>query len=226
MNNNKYYGDDDLVVNTTSRIPVCLCLDVSGSMYNCISELEEGVEKFYDAIRKSSQASNSCEIAIVTFESRVEILEDYTTIDAKQKLHLTASGGTDMTGGVLKSLELLNNRKDKYRANGVDYYQPWLVIMSDGEPNDRRSIVSVQETVKKMESEKKLTVFAIGIGPDVDMQVLNGFSKRGALHLKNYNFEEFFEWLGKSVDTVSQSQIGDKVKLDTTGMDEWASIDS
>ena len=43
--NNKYMGEDDLVFNTAARVPVCLCLDVSGSMCDCIKELEEGILK-------------------------------------------------------------------------------------------------------------------------------------------------------------------------------------
>lgn len=56
------------------------------------------------------------------------------------------------------------------------------------------------------------------------MDVLNGFSSKKAKHLKDLKFSEFFEWLGKSVSTVSASKVGDKVKLDTAGMDDWAEI--
>ena len=30
--NNKHMGEDDLMINTSARLPVCLCLDTSGSM--------------------------------------------------------------------------------------------------------------------------------------------------------------------------------------------------
>ena len=45
----------DLVENPTARVPVCLCLDVSGSMSgDPINELNRGVKQFYDAIRNDS----------------------------------------------------------------------------------------------------------------------------------------------------------------------------
>ena len=82
--NHKFMGDDDLIYNTASRLPVCLCIDLSHSMLrviseegtvdtgrtefkdgqewriveggiNLISEVERGVNLFYDAIRNNDQ---------------------------------------------------------------------------------------------------------------------------------------------------------------------------
>ena len=50
---NQFLGEDDLVLNTASRIPVCLCLDVSSSMMGCIGELNSGVNEFYRAVRSN-----------------------------------------------------------------------------------------------------------------------------------------------------------------------------
>ena len=44
MNNNMLLRMEDLVNNPTPRVPVCLCLDVSGSMSgSAIDELNQGV---------------------------------------------------------------------------------------------------------------------------------------------------------------------------------------
>ena len=228
---NMYFGDDDLITNTSSRIPVCLCLDVSGSMYDCIGELEDGVNAFYDAVRKHDAAKDSCEIAVVTFGSTVQVLEDYSTVDRKSPLKLTANGGTPMAEGAEKALEILEARKNEYKANGVDYYQPWLVIITDGKPGDMEDIPAAQDRTRKLVEAKRLTLFPIAVGSDENpdkfravMDVLNGFGSKRAKHLKDLKFNEFFEWLGKSMSAVSASQVGDKVKLDTTGMDDWSEI--
>ena len=48
---------DDLVDNPTARVPVCLCLDTSGSMYGTpIQELNDGVRLFYEAISEDETA--------------------------------------------------------------------------------------------------------------------------------------------------------------------------
>ena len=33
------------------------------------------------------------------------------------------------------ALDMLESRKSEYSDSGVDYYQPWLVVMTDGQPN-------------------------------------------------------------------------------------------
>ncbi len=228
-----FFGEDDLITNTSSRLPVCLCLDISGSMQkdDAISALNEGVSAFYDAIRADEQARNSCEIAIVTFNSEVTVAEEFSTVDKKEKVCFKAEGGTALAHAVNKALDLLEERKNSYKANGVDYYQPWLVIITDGKPGDSDDVPEAQSRTRKLSEEKKLTLFPIAVGSDDNeskfrqvMDVLNGFSSKKAKHLKDLKFSEFFEWLGKSVSTVSASKVGDKVKLDTAGMDDWAEI--
>jgi uncharacterized protein YegL len=221
---NQYVGEDDeLVSNSSARIPVCLCVDVSGSMDGePIEELQNGIQAFYDAVKGNDQAKNACEICIVAFSNGASVIEDYSSVDKKESIHLSAEGGTDMGEGVELALKKLDERKQEYKKNGVEYYQPWLVLMSDGDPTD--DVAQAQAKTKQMQMSKKLSVFAIGIGDCCNLETLSGFTTRKALKLKGYKFEEFFEWLGKSVATVSQSQVGDTVKLDTAGIDDWGTL--
>lgn len=128
-----------------------------------------------------------------------------------------------MGSAVNLALDLLDARKKEYSSAGIDYYQPWLVLMTDGQPTD--SIDSaVQRSVQLLET-KKLTIFPIGIGASADMAVLGRFSpKRTPLRLKGLNFRTFFEWLSKSVSRVSQSIPGEAVPLDEKGLKGWAEL--
>ena len=57
MDNNLLVRLEDLINNPTARVPVCLCLDTSGSMDGQpINELNEGVRLFYEAIREDETA--------------------------------------------------------------------------------------------------------------------------------------------------------------------------
>lgn len=222
----KYLGEDDLITNTAPRVPVCLCLDTSSSMESCVDELEEGVKRFLFAVSEDAQAMASCELAIVTFDFNAKIKQEYTTVDKIPTLHFEAHGNTEINLGVAKSLGLLEERKREYKRNGVDYFQPWLVIMSDGEPTcSHEQLLKAQESTKKLEAEKKLVVFNVGIGEEADLDVLSGFSsKRKAKRLKDYNFNGFFEFLSKSISIVSRSKPEEAVKLDTSNFDDWATI--
>ncbi|UOE43380.1 vWA domain-containing protein [Agromyces larvae] len=218
-------GADDLVDNPTPRVPVSLCLDTSSSMQGPpIQELVRGVSLFYDAIDEDEDAHDSAEINIVEFNSTAGLVHDFASIERLQRISsLTANGTTAMGAGVNLALDTLENRKATYSASGVLYYQPWLVLMTDGAPTDNIDLAA--RRVTDLVNAKKLTVFPIGIGPGADMRTLARFSpNRPPLRLDRLKFKEFFEWLSKSVSRVSRSTPGDAVKLDLEGLAGWAEL--
>ena len=113
------------------------------------------------------------------------------------------------------ALDCLDTRKNEYKSAGVDYFQPWLVLMTDGAPNGssdelKRAISRTNE----LANNRGLTIFPIGIGSETDMACLAKFSPpRPPLRLKGTNFKGFFEWLSARVSRTSQSMPGDKIKL-------------
>lgn len=220
---------EDLVNNPTARIPVCLCLDVSGSMDGePIRELNEGVRMFYDAIHEDEVALYAAEVCIVTFGgNRAECITDFSGLERQPEPPiLSADGMTPMGEAVNLGLDLLEKRKKEYKSKGVDYYQPWLVLMTDGAPNGDANELSraIGRTVE-MVTNKKLSVFPIGIGVNADMNILARFSpKRSPLKLQGLKFREFFEWLSQSVSRTSQSIPGENVTLDIDGIKGWAEL--
>lgn len=218
-------GADDLVDNPTPRVPVSLCLDTSASMGGApINELVRGVNLFYDAIEEDDDAHDSAEINIVEFNSSAAMVHDFASIDRLQRIEtLNANGATSMGAGVSLALDSLEKRKATYSDSGVLYYQPWLVLMTDGGPTD--NIDAAVSRVVDLVENKKLTVFPIGIGERADMSTLARFSpSRPPLRLSGLKFQEFFEWLSKSVARVSRSTPGDTVKLDLEGLAGWAEL--
>lgn len=217
----------ELVENPTARIPVCLCLDSSLSMEGeAMDELNEGMKLFFNSVKDDDMAKWSAEVSIVSFGKDVKVVSDFCSIIDQQIPELVADGMTPMGEGVNLSLDLLEGRKREYSHNGVDYYQPWLILMTDGDPNgDPNELQRAIDRVFEMVNNKKLTVFAIGIGKHADMNVLGQFSpKRRPLKLKGLNFQQFFEWLSNSVSRVSQSMPGDVVELDVVALQDWATL--
>ena len=251
---------EDLELNPTPRVPICLCLDVSGSMgrvvggqtrdtgrrefrdgkwwrvvkggVTALKEMIEGVNLFYDNLLEDEVARYAAEICIVTFGDKAELVMDFANLDRqeeerKKKIDgLKAQGETSMGEAVNEALDCLEIRKQEYKEAGVDYYQPWLVLMTDGEPNgDATEFNRATSRTRELANSKKLTVFPIGIGDKADMDCLKKFSpKRPPLRLKGMNFKEFFEWLSQSVSRTSQSMPGDKIKLDLEGIKTWGEL--
>lgn len=221
-------GADDLVENPTPRVPVTLCLDTSGSMLgDKIRELVEGVNLFYNAIDTDDDAHDAAEVSIVEFNTGANLIQDFASVERLARIDvIEPTGATYLGEGVNLALDTLEKRKSIYSNAGVLYYQPWLVLMTDGQPNgDYATLERAVQRVTDLVEAKKLTVFPIGIGADADMDVLKRFSpNRDPLRLRGLSFKEFFEWLSKSVSRVSRSTPGDTVKLDLEGLVGWAEL--
>jgi len=245
--------EDDLVINPYPRVPICLCLDTSGSMgrtvggtrtgekifsdgqewnvvtggKSAISELQAGIVQFYDALRKDEIARYSAEVAIVTFDDKATCVEDFASIDRKAEVpKLSCRGNTAIGEGVNLALDLLEKRKEEYRKKGVDYYQPWLVLMTDGEPNgDREELFRAVSRTCESVNARKLTVIPIGIGSKADIEALNAFSpKMKAGRLQGMEFRNFFTWLSRSVSQTSRSVPGDEEPVNIEEMKKCMTI--
>lgn len=235
----------DLEENPTTRVPICLCLDVSDSMNRVIDgetrdtgkrefsdgkwwhiveggvtalqELKSGVNIFYDNLLDDDVAHFAAEICIVTFGGEAELIMDFANLDRQeaerqQKISgLKARGETPMGEAVNLALDCLEKRKEEYKNAGVDYWQPWLVLMTDGEANgDAADFERAVTRTNDLANHRKLSIFPIGIGDKADKDCLAKFSPLSSpLKFKGMDFKKFFEWLSASVSTVSQSMPGE-----------------
>ena len=216
-------AEADLIENPTPRVPIVLCLDTSGSMWGQpIEELSDGVNLFYQSIFDDEVARYSAEICIVTFgKGGIQRAADFGPVKKRPNLSFIAGGGTPMGWAVSEALDILEDRKQQYKDRGVDYHQPWLVLMTDGVPTDK--IDKSVKRVVKLVSRKRLVVFPIGIGDEADMDVLQRFSPiNSALRLKGLEFGKFFAWLSASVQMVSASTPQPEPKIDYGGVKDWA----
>jgi uncharacterized protein YegL len=188
-----------------------------------IEELNKGVKLFMEAILEDEMTRFSADISIVTFGQIVEEELKFGSIEEQETPTFYAGGLTPMGEAMLTSVELLDNRKKEYQKAGVDYFQPWLVIMSDGAPTDLVETEAAIKIVSKLYNDKKLILFPIGIGDRADMNKLSQFG-RPAAKLNGLKFKEFFEWLSQSVSIVSQSSPGETITLDEDGIKSWVTI--
>lgn len=220
-------GFDDLISNPSTRVPVILCLDVSGSMLGSpIVELNEGVRQFYTAIRSDDMAYYSAEIAVVTFGTNAECIENFSTLDCKEKMEdLRAGGRTPMGEAVNLAMDMLEERKESYKQCGIGYYQPWLILMTDGEPNgSAEELRTAMKRTTDAVNDGKLTIIPIGVGPDASLDCLQGFSPEiKPLQLNGLKFKQFFAWLGKSV-SVRSNNMGFGGMFTQKDIDDWNSL--
>jgi uncharacterized protein YegL len=222
--------------NPEPRCPAVLLLDTSGSMRGQpIQELNQGLRAFDTAVKADQLAALRVEVAIITFGGSVQAVDvrgggklrdfdaqqAFVTVDGFQPTTLSAGGSTLMGEAVRKGLELLSDRKEIYKQNSLDYFRPWIFLITDGKPTDEWQTAA--QRVKEEEARKGVMFFGVGV-EGADIGTLGQFSsQRPPLKLKGLAFGELFQWLSRSLSAVAHSQPGDQTPLPPVG---WAQVDT
>jgi len=204
----------EFAANPDPRCACVLLLDTSGSMDNApIQALNQGLQTFQTDIQEDPLAKRRVELAIVTFGGSVHKVQDFTSAGSFAAPTLAAGGGTPMGEAIVLGLQLVKNRKAEYKSNGVLYYQPWIFLITDGEPTDEWQ--SAAQMVQTEMSANALTFFAVGVG-GANMQILSMITPR-ALKLEGLKFKDLFLWLSQSQKRVSGSKPGQQTALPQIG---------
>lgn len=193
------------------RCPCALILDTSGSMSNePIEALNAGLRTLRDDLHGDNLAKKRVEIAIVEFNSTVRVVQDFVPAVDFQPPTLTASGTTDLVGGINQALDLIQRRKSKYHSSGVPFYRPWAFLITDGMATGYEQVA---ERIREDEQNKRIAFFAVGVR-NANQECLRNISVREPKMLDGLKFGELFLWLSSSMKRVSQSKLGDMVPLD------------
>ena len=195
------FATSDFASNPEPRCPCILLLDVSGSMSGRpINELNAGLVTFRDELLADSLALKRVELGIVTF-GPVHVEQPFTSAANFFPPILFAQGDTPMGAAITKALDMVEERKREYRANGISYYRPWIFLIT--------------------EEDKKFAFFSIGV-QGADMKTLAQISVRQPLPLQGLQFRELFSWLSSSLRSVSRSTPGTEVVLEAPK--GWTSV--
>lgn len=214
-------GLPEFVDNPENRCPVILLLDASGSMSGKpIQELNRGVAAFKEDIVKDAQASLSVELAIIRFGGDVSLSHEFATIDNFTPPTLSADGGTPMGEAIEMALDMIETRKTIYKENGLQYYRPWVFLITDGAPTDNWQFAA--QRLKEAEASRRLSFFAVGV-EGASFSILSQIvsAERPPIQLNGLDFRSLFVWLSSSMKRVSSGKVGEAVELPAVG---WGRI--
>jgi len=205
--------NSELPVNYEQKCACILVLDTSGSMGGePINELNKGLRKFKAEIQEDLTASNRLEIGIVTFNNNIDVVNTPQLVNEWNVPELVAGGTTKIVDGVNKALEVLDARKEWYKETGQKYYRPYVILMTDGVPDNDQNIDELVETVSAGVSKKQYNFWSFGV-ENADMDMLKRISPSFTQKLKGTDFGTFFKWLSNSMSAISNSKEGDKIDI-------------
>lgn len=233
MRNNDGIREAD-AFNSEQRVPVGLCIDTSGSMrvttggtptgevvsidgkrYQVVKGgtsrmdvLQKGLENLFNTLYNNDRTRNAAELAIVTFDDTARLIKDFSNVEdggRRQDVpQLETHDRTSLGAGVNLTLDCLGKRKNKYKREGIEYYQPWIVIVSDGEDNgSEEEFERAKSRIRELVSKKKLSVYPFFIGTSEGADKLEELCNRKPAHIEKADIGKMFEWIGESVEGVT-----------------------
>lgn len=216
------FDASEFVDNPEPRCPCLLLLDTSASMAGRrINELNAGLGTFASQLTGDGLAAKRVEVAVLSF-GPVHLQSEFATAENFTAPVLQASGVTPMGEAITTGLDLIEQRKQLYRQQGISYYRPWIFLITDGQPTDNWRDAAAR--VSSGEEAKAFSFFAVGI-EDANMDVLAQIAARQPLRLRGLEFSSLFTWLSNSMSSVSRSQPGEEVPLINPATPQgWAAV--
>ena len=178
-------AEEDLINFAGSRLPICLCLDVSNSMNakildkdgkvtTKIAQLNEEIRKFYGELKRNEMARYMVEVAIVTFggglgmgqSSEVKKIRDFSSCRYSGRCSRVECFRFDPSWrGYQYVFGVGGKEKKHYRCNGTTFYRPWLIIVSGG--GDFGSLSKLEfarEVIHECVERKKIVPMLFTVG--------------------------------------------------------------
>lgn len=212
------FYDGESPVNYEQKCPLVLLVDVSSSMAgDPIEELNKGLKMFQTQIQNDPVASARLETCIITFGSEINTIRDFSLFEGTAIPDLVASGCTLMFEGIREGISRLVSRKEWFRSQGLQYYRPYVILITDGSPyGGDTNVVQMAKEIADGVEKRAFNFLAIGV-EGVNKTTLSKLSPSGKIFmLKEHNFVQLFEWLSSSIKIITNSKPGETVSIAPT----------
>ena len=204
----------DIMNPGAKHIACVLLVDTSTSMSGAaIDELNEGLRAFGEALMSDAQASGAADVCVINFNTEVTVEVPFSSAVDFVAPTLSAGGLTALNEAIITGLDAIEQQKATYRQLGVDYYKPWLFLLTDGSATDTEFDADAHQRLAEALANRKVNFFPMGIGADADIRALKSYTANGngaVLKAEKNHFKEAFVWLSSSMAVPIKSQVGEK----------------
>ena len=121
-----------------------------------------------------------------------------------------------MVDGVREGINMVRQRKDWYRSTGQKYYRPWVIMITDGDPDPAQmsELPALAAEIEAGMKNKDFCFMAIGVeGANTSVLQTISNSEIPPRMLTGLKFAAFFRWLSSTIADVAKGQnVADAVK--------------
>lgn len=206
---------EDLAQNPTRRFPAIIIIDDSFSMGDQLKELEKELNLLVDEIVASRSLSGSIELYIITCGGKITEIVNFATIDRQapilDRLELRGKGKCLMASAIKIALGKLDERVSIIRETmGLEYYCPWLIVLSDGKFKE-----DMDEALSLLQEKKDnhdIMVYPIGVSQQANIDNLRLLDQEEAAILSSMRgfFKDVFNSIKRSENSIT---AGEHIKL-------------
>lgn len=205
------------------RIPLVLVLDTSDSMARPegsprINELNMALREWFAEAAADPALRERLEVAIVTFDSRVRVLQltdapdapasAFALVETVTPPELCASGLTLMLPAIETAIRLATERTSQLNEQGTPSRRPLVWLVTDGAPCDERGTPlpprEVAETGQWVRDRAEATAdspgclfFAVGVG-GADLATLRALAPESNMLLPDFPFRNILRIASES----------------------------
>lgn len=191
----------------TVHQPIAFVIDVSPSMAQAhdpayrapIDDAQDGLACFANDVRGVTVCVP--EVQLITFSDTVSV---ETGFEPPENLHLpvlkTGGRGTNLGGAIARALDELDARKDYLKQAGHQRKQPWLVCITDAQPN-MNTAPGFDARLVGLINQNKLLFLPVCVGGYGTYEVLERLSPAQKPIIvtpsgfNGFSFAEFFRYL-------------------------------
>ena len=191
--------------NSDAKLALAFLLDCSGSMEGePIEQVNQGIQFFTDFIKANPIAKHRLDTTIISFGETVTVEQQNISATDLVAPQLKADGETPLGEAILTALEILEQQKQYYKAEDIEYIKPIIICLTDGQPTDEETFKDAVNELLIMEAKNNVSFYCIGCN-GADMSVMESMNtKHKPMSMHTLDITKFF----KTVSAVVSGGVG------------------
>lgn len=205
-----------------------LVLDGSASMAGDIDEENAALARFVGNLKENPVTAKRIRLAIVIVSGDRPTIVPFADAEHFEPPTLCADGATPLAQGIISAYELISNEKAKLTEGGIDFNKAVVIALGDFGATDRPEVIneacSLVHQGEAAEHPQDAVAFFPFATEFANEQLLQRIARRSIRRMKDCKFDDFFRWVAMSLNTMSLSQPGQRIRLSEPVDEGWATM--